>query len=141
LVSNDLGDLEEMVTGDSIVIVANEGGKPYDVDAVHIALTRGARFVGLLASQRRGAYTIAELIRRNVPLDLIRQRLHTPVGIDIGGRTAEEVSLSILAQVVMTIRRGTGRLMSEVKDPYEFLNDALEGKISPHCSWSPSTMA
>jgi len=139
-VSNDLSDLESMVTEGSIVIVANEGGKPYDVDAVYIALTRGARFVGLLASQRRGAYTIAELIKRNVPIDLIRKKLHTPVGIDVGGKTAEEVALSILAQVVMTIRRGSGKLMEEAKDPYELLNEALEGKISPHCSWTPATM-
>ena len=35
-----------------------------------------------------------------------RSRVHTPVGIDIGARTAQEIALSIMAQVVKAVRRG-----------------------------------
>jgi xanthine dehydrogenase accessory factor len=141
LITNNLEDLGRLVTEGSIVLIANEGGKPYDADALHIAITRGASFVGLLASQKRGAVMIAEMIRRGVSLDTIKARLHTPMGIDIGGKTAEEVALSIMAEVVMEIRHGSGKRMMEVKDPYKLLNDALEGKITEQsCSWKPSTV-
>ncbi len=36
--------------------------------------------------------------------DVERGRIHTPVGIDIGARTAEEIALSIMAEVVRAIR-------------------------------------
>jgi hypothetical protein len=38
LISNDLRDLEKLIVNDSIVIIANEGGKPYDADALYMGL-------------------------------------------------------------------------------------------------------
>jgi xanthine dehydrogenase accessory factor len=37
--------------------------------------------------------------------DAERGRIHTPAGLDLGARTAEEIALSIMAEVVRAIRR------------------------------------
>ncbi len=84
-ISNDLRDLEKLVDENSIVVIANEGGKPYDAEALYIALKHNARFIGLLASQRRAAVMIADMVRRGLSLDYVLSRLHSPVGLDIGG--------------------------------------------------------
>ncbi|WP_069806448.1 XdhC family protein [Vulcanisaeta thermophila] len=139
LVTNDLRDLEKLVGEDSVVIIANEGGKPYDADALYIALKGGARFVGLLASQKRAAYMIAEMVRRGLALDYVLNRLHSPVGLDLGAKTAGEIALSILAEVMMFMRNSSGKPMREVKDPGKYLRDALEGRIQEQsCSWRPT---
>lgn len=139
LVSNDLRVLERLVTGNSVVIIANEGGKPYDADALYMALRGGARFVGLLASQRRAAVMIAEMVKRGLDLDYVLARLHSPVGLDIGAKTPGEVALSILAEVLMFLRNASGRPMMEVKDPRKLLKEALEGRIQETtCNWKPT---
>ena len=138
-ISNDLRDLEKLVDENSIVIIANEGGKPYDSEALYIALRRSAKFIGLLASQRRAAVMIAEMVRRGLSLDYVLERLHSPVGLDIGAKTAGEIALSILAEVMMFMRNASGRPMHEVKDPRKLIKDALEGRLQEQsCSWRPT---
>jgi xanthine dehydrogenase accessory factor len=60
------------------------------------ALEAGVGYVGLVASRRRGT-AVREAL--DVP-DALRPLLHTPAGLDIGARTAAEVAVSILAQIV-----------------------------------------
>jgi xanthine dehydrogenase accessory factor len=67
------------------------------------ALSSGVPYVGLVASRRRGAAVIEELRSRGVPEDRLA-RLRTPAGLDIGAATAEEIALSILAEIVATRR-------------------------------------
>jgi xanthine dehydrogenase accessory factor len=80
------------------VIVASHGrGEP---ESIRAALDADVRFVGLVASRRRGEAVLGAM-------DLTkeeRDRVHTPVGLDIGARTAAEVALSIMASVVRAMR-------------------------------------
>ena len=45
-----------------------------------------------------------------MPEERIRQ-IHGPVGLDLGGRTPEEIALSVMAEVVMDRLGGDGRPM------------------------------
>lgn len=139
-ISNTLNVLDQILTEDSFVIIANEGGKPYDVEAAYISLKK-AKYVGFLASQKRAAYTIAQLIKKGVDLEIIRKKFYSPLGLDLNAKTAEEIALSALSEVVMILRGGSGRHMQEVKDPYVYLKDALEGKIEEKCSFNPQTLS
>lgn len=76
------------------VVVASHGRG--EEPALEAALEAGVPYVGLVASRRRGAAVLASL---NVS-DARRQRVHSPAGLDLGGRTAAEVALSILAEIV-----------------------------------------
>jgi xanthine dehydrogenase accessory factor len=51
-------------------------------------------YIGLIASRRRCAAVVAGLDR------LDAARVHTPAGLDIGARTAPEVALSVLAEIM-----------------------------------------
>ncbi|HEU5160592.1 MAG TPA: XdhC family protein [Streptosporangiaceae bacterium] len=77
------------------VVVASHGR---DEEAVlSAALRAGVPYVGLIASRRRGAAVVAELDRPDA------DRVRTPAGLDIGARTAPEVALSVLAEI-MSVR-------------------------------------
>jgi xanthine dehydrogenase accessory factor len=88
-------------TDDAALVVASHGR---DEDAaLAAALAAGVPYVGLVASRPRGA-----AVREGLDVDpALRARLHTPAGLDIGARTAEEIALSILAQIVKE-RRALG---------------------------------
>jgi len=81
--------------GDCAAVVASQGH--YDEPALEAMLRSGVRYVGLVASRKRGATVREWLTESHVPgVD----RLRNPAGLDLGGRSAEEVALSILGEIV-----------------------------------------
>jgi xanthine dehydrogenase accessory factor len=88
--------------GDAAAVVASQGH--YDEAALEVVLKAGVPYVGLVASRTRGAAVRSLLEASGVPnVATIR----TPAGLDLGGRTAPEVALSILAEIVQTQARPT----------------------------------
>ncbi len=84
--------------GATAVLIASHGRS--EESTITNALDAGVGFVGLVASQKRGAAVVESL-----DLDPeARACVHSPVGIWIGARTAEEIAISILADVVKAIR-------------------------------------
>ena len=103
---DDVAALDEVLRrsmaddGDCGVVVASQGH--YDEPALEVVLRHQVGYVGLVSSRKRGAMVRTYLVEAGVPgLD----RLRNPAGLDLGGRTPEEVALSILAEVV---RSGAG---------------------------------
>ena len=68
------------------------------------ALEAGVRYVGLVASRRRGAAVLDALREDGVAEELLG-RVDTPAGLDIGARSPAEIALSILASIVEVRRR------------------------------------
>jgi xanthine dehydrogenase accessory factor len=98
-----LASLEEVVRegGAGVaVVVASQGH--YDEEALEQTLAARAagadvRYVGLVASRKRGDTVLRVLQQRGVAgLADIRH----PAGLDLGGRTPQDVALSILAEIL-----------------------------------------
>ena len=88
---------------DAALVVASHGRDEEDVIAA--ALREGVWYVALVASARRG-----EAVRAALDVDdAMRERLHTPAGLDIGAQTPAEIALSILAEIVQERRSAPGR--------------------------------
>ena len=87
---------------DVAVVVASHGRG--EEEALAGALLAGVPYVGLVASRRRGAAVLEELRGRVSEADVSRVR--TPAGLDIGARTAEEIALSVLAEIVSVRHAG-----------------------------------
>lgn len=79
---------------DAALIVASHGRD--EESALEAALRAGVPYVGLVASHTRGKSVLGSLD----VADELRARVHCPAGLDLGARTAEEVALSILAELV-----------------------------------------
>lgn len=92
---------------DLAVVVAAHGRDERAI--LRAALEAGVRYVGLVASRKRGAAVLDALRDDGVSDDLLRQ-IDTPAGLDIGARTPAEIALSILASIIEVRRRsGTDR--------------------------------
>ena len=83
----------------AIAVVISSHGRGEE-ESLRAALDAGVDFIGLVASRKRGEAVLSSLELNHAE----RARIHTPVGLDIGARTAEEIALSILADVVRAIR-------------------------------------
>ena len=85
------------------VVVATQG--QWDEEALAAALRRNASYVGLVASPTR-ANVVRQWLRDETGLAEDRlAALRAPAGLDLGAETAEEIALSILAELVQ-VRRG-----------------------------------
>jgi xanthine dehydrogenase accessory factor len=84
----------ELAVDTAAVVVASHGRDEERV--LEAALRAGVPYVGLVASRRRGSAVVSEL---DVS-DELRAKVRTPAGLDIGARTALEVAVSIVAELV-----------------------------------------
>lgn len=83
----------------SIAVLISSHGR-HEEESIHAALDAEVGFIGLVASSKRGPAVVESL-----GLDpSARAVIHSPVGMEIGARTAEEVALSVLADVTRAIR-------------------------------------
>ncbi len=85
------------------IVVATQG--VWDEEALASGLRRNASYVGLVASPTR-ANVVRQWLRDETGLAEDRlAALRAPAGMDLGAETAEEIALSILAELVQ-VRRG-----------------------------------
>ena len=115
------------------VVVASHGRD--EAAVLEAALLAGVPYVGLVASRKRGEVVVGSLAV-DAPS---RARVRTPAGLDIGATTPEEVALSILAEIVATRPRPTGRSVNA--DVRSELSGAAEVAIDPVCGMSVATVA
>ena len=94
------------VTADtSIVVVTRDTG--IDVAAIPLLLDTPARYLGVMGSERRWLTTRRQLVDEGAAeADL--QRIHVPVGIELGAETVEEIAVSILSEVIRETRTAPG---------------------------------
>ena len=75
-----------------------------DDPALAVALNSDVFYVGALGSTRSHAKRVARLQERGIADDLI-DRIHGPIGLNIGARSPSEIAVAILAQVTDRLRR------------------------------------
>jgi xanthine dehydrogenase accessory factor len=116
----DLGFELELVDGeswqpgdaDAAVIVASHGRG--EEPALERALQAHVPYIGLIASEKRGAAVVASL---NVD-DALRHHVHTPAGLRLGGTTPAEIALGVLAELVQ-VRASTATSASGAQHHHE----------------------
>lgn len=92
----------------SVVMVTR--GHKQDETSLRASLSRGAGYLGMIGSKRRTA-TVLEHLREEGYDAAELARVHTPIGLDIGAETPEEIAISIMAEVIQLRRGGTGKSM------------------------------
>jgi xanthine dehydrogenase accessory factor len=89
------------------LVIATRGHK-LDSDCVVAAIKTNAQYIGLLGSRRKTV--LIEQMLREIGVDPVRAAaIHAPVGLDLGGRTPEEIALSVLAEITQLRYGGSGR--------------------------------
>ncbi|MFG1428437.1 XdhC family protein [Roseixanthobacter glucoisosaccharinicivorans] len=95
------------VTLDAFTAVAALTHDPkIDEPALQAALKAGCFYVGALGSRRTHAKRVERLSALGVSQEEIG-RIHAPIGLDIGAASPEEIAVSVLAQIIGALRKGS----------------------------------
>jgi xanthine dehydrogenase accessory factor len=89
-----------------VVIVTR--GHRHDGRALVAAVGLKARYVGLIGSKRKIITILEDLHRQGVPREQL-ERVHAPIGLDIGAATPAEIAVSIAAELISVRRRASDR--------------------------------
>jgi len=76
-----------------------------DVPALKASLKTNAAYIGMIASRRRVALVFSQLLKEGFAEEQVA-RVYSPVGLDIGAETPEEIAVSILAEIIKIRRLG-----------------------------------
>jgi xanthine dehydrogenase accessory factor len=98
----------QLESSDAVVLCDHDA--PNALDVLRTALDSGAGYVAMMASRQRAAAVFAELRAESRPEETLL-RLHMPAGLDIGGKSAGEMALSVMAEIVAVAHGRDGTTM------------------------------
>lgn len=94
---------------ESAFIVIVTRGHRDDMRILRWAVQTRARYVGMIGSKRKVIEISKTLQQEGLPAQLF-ERVHAPVGIDIGAVTPEEIAVAITAELIAVRRRSSASL-------------------------------
>jgi xanthine dehydrogenase accessory factor len=93
-----------LTPGESSYIVIVTRGHRDDMRMLRWAVQTPARYVGMIGSKRKTIAIFKELQAEGLPAHLF-DRVHAPIGLDIGAVTPEEIAVSITAELIAKRRK------------------------------------
>ena len=87
----------------SFIVIVTRGHRD-DMRLLRWAVQTRARYVGMIGSKRKVIGIFKNLLAEGLPAHLF-DRVHAPIGLDIGAVTPEEIAVAITAELI-AIRRG-----------------------------------
>ena len=96
----------------SYVVVVTRGHQ-HDLDAMRALAARDLKYLGLIGSRAKVARIYDALRAEGKPGECL-QRVHAPIGLEIGAVTPAEIAVSILAELI-AVRRGVDTAQLSMK--------------------------
>ena len=106
-------DFEEALAGitpteSSYIVIVTRGHRD-DMRVLRWAVQTQAKYIGMVGSKRKAITVFRELVKEGLKPELF-ERVHSPVGLDIGAITPEEIAIAIVAELI-GIRRNVERAL------------------------------
>lgn len=101
--------MSRLTPSEAAYIVIVTRGHRDDMRVLRWAVQTKARYVGMIGSKRKTISIFRELQKEGLPAGLF-DRVHAPIGLDIGAVTPEEIAISITAELIAVRRRAEREL-------------------------------
>ena len=76
-----------------------------DDQPILAALAAGSFYVGALGSRKTHGKRLERLLEQGAGAEDL-ERIHAPIGVDIGAQSPAEIAIAILAEIISALRRG-----------------------------------
>lgn len=101
--------MARLTVNDSAYVVIVTRGHHDDMRVLRWAVESPARYIGMIGSRRKTIAIFRELVKEGIAEGRF-DRVHAPVGLDIGAVTPEEIAIAITAELI-ALRRHAERPM------------------------------
>jgi xanthine dehydrogenase accessory factor len=89
----------------SYLIIVTRGHRD-DMRVLQLAISTPARYIAMIGSKRKVLNVVRELEKEGIPRTAF-ERIHAPMGLDIGAISPEEIAISVTAEMI-AVRRNAG---------------------------------
>jgi xanthine dehydrogenase accessory factor len=101
-IGRELKSLE--TTPDDFAIIVTRGHN-HDEEALYRLITKPLKYLGMIGSRRKIRMIFEDLRREGIATSAL-ERVHAPLGFDIGSQTVPEIAISIVSQLISVRNRG-----------------------------------
>ena len=95
--------LKHLTIDNSTAVVLLAHDPKLDDSALYYALNSDAFYIGCLGSKKNHANRVERLKSKGLSQEKIN-KIHAPVGLDIGARTPAEIAISIMSEITLKLR-------------------------------------
>ncbi len=95
----------ELGYDDFVVIVTR--GHLFDLDVLREVIVRSPEYIGMIGSRRKKAMIFGQLQKEGISQKRL-DAVHAPIGLDIKAETPAEISISIIAEMIMVRAESRG---------------------------------
>lgn len=110
IVDNISRALDGYSTDQNTFIVIATRGHLFDREALKIAINKTAKYIGMIGSRKKVKETFEALKKEGIEQEKLN-RVYSPIGLDLGAETPEEIAISILAEILKVKNNATGKSM------------------------------
>lgn len=96
---------KQVIDLNTYVIVVTRGHRHDRICLEELFAKSQAAYIGMIGSRRKVAALFAELQTLGWDANTL-DKVYTPIGLDIGAQTPEEIAVSIIAEIIMVNRQG-----------------------------------
>jgi len=108
ILATEVRDVEALRPNGNTYVVICGHDQDFSIPVLRKMIKSNAPYIGMMGSRRHTGAIYDELKAEGFGDEAIA-KVHTPVGLDLGAETPEEIALSVLAQVIAVRRGGSGR--------------------------------
>ncbi|MFQ6116602.1 MAG: XdhC family protein, partial [bacterium] len=104
---------EELNLGKDSYIIVVTHKSVYDEEIISHCVKQEWAYLGMIGSKRKAAKAFERLRAEGVTENIIR-RIHSPIGLQIGAQTPEEIAVAIIAEII-AIKYGVSDTVPSMK--------------------------
>ena len=109
VILGDFGNIaKDVVLTPSDAVVVMTRGHQADYEVLSQLLGQAGWYFGCIGSKTKLALCRARLLEHGIAEE-VYEKLHAPIGLPLGGRTPEEIAISVVAELI-AVRQGTRHL-------------------------------
>ncbi|TWV92002.1 XdhC family protein [Chitinophaga pinensis] len=114
--------LDKVTIDERTVFVLMTHNYNYDLALLELLLQKEVTYIGTLGPKTKLERMLDELAAKGITVsEEDRARIHGPVGLDIGAETAEEIALSVTAEIKSVLSERTGIPLRDKSGPIHTL--------------------
>lgn len=107
----DIEDVLELGPKSSVIIVTR--GHMHDMDCLRKVVKHSLAYLGVIGSRRKIKMVREKLSEEGISAEQI-DKIHMPIGLDIGAQTPAEIAVSIIAELIKVRRGGSGDSLKNI---------------------------